>query len=72
MRQKIRLDGKEYEVDNLSEQGKATLANLQFAVSRKEELKNMQALLQCAKISYIESLKKEMLSDKSGFLFGDD
>ena len=72
MGEKIRLDGKDYEVKNLSEQGKTTLAKLQFATTRKQELKNMQALLRCAKNSYVESLKKEMLSDKSGFLFGDD
>ena len=72
MGQKFRLGGKEYEVENLSEQGKATLGKLQFATNREQELKNMQALLTRAKNSYVESLKKEMLSDKSGFLFGDD
>jgi hypothetical protein len=71
MAQKIKLDDKEYEVDSLTEQAKTQLKALQFASHRLEELSNMQALLQRAKKSYIESLKLEMLSEKSGFLFGD-
>ena len=69
---KINLDGNEYDVENLSDQAKATLASLEFATTREKELKNMQALLQRAKNSYVDSLKKEMRSSKSGFLFGDD
>ena len=72
MGQKIKLDDREYSVENLSDQGKATLASLQFTTTRMQELTNMQALLQRAKNSYVDSLKKEMLSRKSGFLFGDD
>ena len=72
MGQKVKLDDKEYEVENLSDQAKATLASLQFATSRMQELTNMQALLQRAKNSYVDSLKKEMLSSKSGFLFEDE
>ena len=72
MSQKIKLDDKEYDVENLSDQTKATLALLQFATTRMQELTNMQALLQRAKNSYVDSIKKEILSSKSGFLFGDD
>ena len=72
MGQKIKLDDREYDVENLSDQSKATLDSLQFTTSRLEELNNMQALLQRAKNSYLDSLRKEMLSSKSGFLFGDD
>ena len=72
MGQKIKLDDKEYNVENLSDQAKVTLALLQFATKRVQELTNMQALLQRAKNSYVDSLKKEMLSTKSGFLFDDN
>jgi hypothetical protein len=72
MVQKIKLDDNEYNVENLSDQAKAALASLQFATARIQELNNMQALLQRAKNSYVDSLKKEMLSSKSGFLFDDD
>lgn len=72
MGQKINLDNKEYDVENLSDQAKATVASLQFATTRMQELNNMQALLQRAKNSYCESLKKEMLSNKAGFVFEGD
>ena len=46
MGQKFKLEDKEYDVENLSDQAKATLASLQFATTRMQELSNMQALLQ--------------------------
>ena len=72
MGQKIKLDDKEVDIENLNDQAKTIFASLKFVTDRIEELKNMQALLQRARNSYMESLKKEMLSHKSGFLFGDD
>lgn len=72
MAQKIKLDDKEYEVEGLSDTAKAQLTSLQFATQRMQELTNMQALLQRAKNSYIDSIKQEMIADKAGFLFGDD
>lgn len=72
MDQKIKLGDKEYIVENLSDHGKATLASLAFASTRIQELTNIQALFQRAKNSYVESLKKELLSNKSGLMFSDD
>jgi len=72
MAQKIKLDDAEYEVENLSEQAKAYIATLKFTDTRLQELTNMRALLQRAKNSYVDSLKKEMLSSKAGFLFEDE
>ncbi len=72
MGQKIKLDDGEYEVENLSDQAKAYIATLQFTDTRLEELTNTRALLQRAKNSYMDSLKKEMLSSKSGFTFNDE
>ena len=71
MSQKIKLDDKEYDLSDLSDKGKATLASLQFATLRIKELNNMQALLVRAKNSYVESLKKEMISSKAGYLLED-
>lgn len=68
----VKLDDTEYEVDDLSEAARAALASLQFADKRMLELNNMKSLLQRAKNSYIDSLKKEMLSNKAGLLLGDD
>jgi hypothetical protein len=65
---KIKLGDKEYDTNALSEKGKATVASLQFATQRIQELKNMQAILTRAKNSYVNSLKKEMISKKAGYL----
>ena len=70
MGQKVKLGEKEYDVENLSDHAKVTFASLQFATTRLQELSNMQAILQRAKNSYIESLKKEVLSTKAGLQFG--
>ena len=72
MGQKIKLEDKEYDVENLSDQAKAALTLLHFTNTRIQELNNMQKLLLSAKNSYVESLKQEMLSSKAGLLFGDD
>ena len=72
MAQKIKLEDKEYDVENLSEAGKTQFLALKFVTERIQELNNHQALLQRAKNSYLDTLKKEMLSDKAGFLFGDN
>ena len=72
MTQKVKLDDNEYELSELSESVRAQLASVQFIDEKIKELTNMQALLQRAKIGYMEYLKKEMLSKKAGFLFGDD
>ena len=71
MGQKIKLDDKEYDVENLSDRAKTTLASLQFATQRLQELNNMQALLVRAKNSYVEGLKKEMISSKAGYILDD-
>ena len=72
MAQKLKLDDKEYDVSDLSENARAQLTSLQFVEEKLKELTNMQALLQRAKNSYVEGLKKEMISNKAGLLFGDD
>ena len=62
----------EYDLDNLTDKAKATLIPLQFANNRLQELNNMQAVLQQAKASYLESFKREILYDKAGLNFHDD
>lgn len=72
MTQKINLDGLEYNLEDLSNDGKLTLQSLKFTTLRIQELTNLQALLQRAKNSYINSLKKEMISEKAGILLIDE
>lgn len=72
MGQKIKIEDTEYDVESLSDQGHAILILLKFTNTRIMELNNMQALLQRAKNSYIESIKQEMLSKKAGILLEND
>ena len=72
MAQKFKLDEKEYDVSELNENSRAQLTALAFVDEKLRELKNMHALLQRAKNSYVESLKQEVISDKAGFLLDDD
>ena len=71
MTQKIKLEEKEYEIETLSDKAKATVNALQFTDSRILEMQNILALMQRAKKSYIESIKKEMIAEKAGFLLED-
>ena len=72
MGQKIQLDDKEYDIENVSDRAQKVIGDIQFVNRRIQELKNMQSLLRCAKNTYIESLKQEMVSNKAGFLIGDE
>ena len=69
---KIIVGDKEYDRDDLSLDQKTTLVAIEFVDARVEELTNMEALLQRAKNSYIESLKQEIVSNKAGYLFDAD
>lgn len=72
MAQKINVDGKEYEFEKLNESSKNHLASLQLVTQKLQELQNLQAIFQRAKMSYLESLKKEVISSKAGILLDDD
>ena len=69
MSKKIRIDDKDYDLDSLSDQAKAALGSLEFTTERLQDLTNMTVFLKRARNSYMESLKKELLSDKAGLLF---
>lgn len=72
MGERIKLGTKEYDSDDFGAKQRQTLKYFNFTSERLKELKNMQALLQRAKNSYIKSLKSEVLSRKSGFILGDE
>lgn len=71
MNETISINGKTYDIKNLTDDAKAKLFLLKYTDDRIQELTNMQALLQRAKKSYIEALKQEILSQKAGFLTDD-
>lgn len=57
---KITVDGVEYNSEDLTDNGKAQLASLQFLEVQMNKLRNEIAVFQTAKSSYIEALKKEL------------
>ena len=65
---KIKVNDIEYDVEKLSDNVKKKLALINFTDGRVKELVNLQALLQRARNSYIESLNREIISNKTGVL----
>ena len=57
---KITVDGIEYNTEDLSENGKAQLASLQFLEVQMSKLQNEIAVFQTAKNAYISALKAEL------------
>ena len=72
MSKKFILENIEYDSENLTPEGKARIVLLKYCNQKITELHNMHALLPRAKVSYMDSLKKEILAQKSGFLFEQD
>ena len=62
--QKITIDGKEYNLNNLSETAKAQLINIQFVDAQLQQLNNELAVADTAKIGYLNALKQEINSGK--------
>ena len=57
---KITVDGVEYNTEDLSDNGKAQLASLQFLEVQLNKLSNEIAVYQTAKNAYIAALKPEL------------
>ena len=56
----ITVDGIEYNTEDLSDNGKAQLASLQFLEVQMNKLQNEIAVFQTAKGAYVASLKAEL------------
>ena len=61
--QKITVDGIEYNTEDLTENGKAQLASLQFLEAQMNKLKSEIAVYQTARNSYVTALKAELESE---------
>lgn len=57
---KITVDGIEYNTEDLSDNGKAQLASLQFLEVQMTKIKNEIAVYQTAKNTYVSALKNEL------------
>lgn len=66
MAQLIRLDGHEYNVEDLSSYGQQLLERMLFTQSQMQSLSNQRALLNKAKNAYIADLKNEIIQSRTG------
>lgn len=57
---KITVDGIEYNTEDLSENGKAQLASLQFLEVQMNKIKSEIAVYQTARSAYVTALKAEL------------
>ena len=57
---KITVDGIDYNTEDLTDNGKAQLASLQFLEVQMKKLKSEIAVFQTAKAAYIAALKAEL------------
>ena len=61
---KIKVDGVEYNTEDLSDNGKAQLASLQFLEVQMKKLKSEIAVYQTARATYVQVLKAELEKSK--------
>ena len=57
---KITIDGIEYNSEDLTENGKAQLASLQFLEVQMKKIQSEIAVYQTARVSYVRALKEEI------------
>ena len=62
---KIAVDGIEYNTEELSDNGKAQLASLQFLEVQMNKLQSEIAVYQTARNSYVAALKVELEPSKN-------
>ena len=53
----IKIDGKDYEIESLSDEAKSELGSIQFVDSEFARLQAKAAALQTARIAYAKALK---------------
>ena len=57
---KVTVDDIEYNTEDLTETGRATLASLQFLESQMQKMRNEMSVYQVAQLSYVAALKVEI------------
>tara|TARA_B100001248_G_C27273455_1_gene404214 strand:- start:213 stop:428 length:216 start_codon:yes stop_codon:yes gene_type:complete len=63
-KQTVSIDGNEYVLDDLSENAKAQLLNIQFVDAQIQQLNNEWAVADTARIGYTRALKSELEKNK--------
>ena len=62
---KIKIDDKQYNLDDLSDSAKTQLKNIQFVDAQIQQLNNEWAVADTARIGYTRALKAELETDKA-------
>tara|TARA_B100000674_G_scaffold462329_1_gene442226 strand:+ start:2783 stop:2971 length:189 start_codon:yes stop_codon:yes gene_type:complete len=57
---KVTIEGKDYELDELSEKAKGTIVSLQFVQTEIKRLEAQLAVYKTAEVAYLRGLKNEM------------
>jgi hypothetical protein len=60
--QKITIDDVDYDLNNLSENARAQIKNIQFVDAQIQQLNNEWAVSDTARMGYANALKKELSS----------
>ena len=63
-KRKVSIDGTEYVLDDLSDNAKAQLMNIQFVDAQIQQLNNEWAVADTARIGYTRALKSELEKNK--------
>lgn len=58
--QKITIDNVDYDLNNLSENARAQIKNIQFVDAQIQQLNNEWAVSDTARMGYAKALKKEL------------
>ena len=66
-KRKVSIDGTEYVLDDLSDNAKAQLLNIQFVDAQIQQLNNEWAVADTARIGYTRALKSELEKNKGNW-----
>jgi len=66
MNKKFKIDGLDYNLDDLSDKGHKILKQLSFINEKLQSLNSQKALLNRARNGYIQDIKIEIIEKKSG------
>lgn len=56
----LKIDDKEYNIEELSEQAKATITSIQFVKSEIQRIEAQLAVYKTAEAGYLQAIKKEL------------
>lgn len=68
---KIIIDEQEYDINNLSDQGKTAVHSINFISERLKEMNGTLVIFKRAHNSYLKGIREEIIADKAGLLLNE-